>query len=144
MYWGFWKIYNGLPLFVLNINHDIVWDLVYFDDIIVTGSNNLYFSWFIIRLHHQFLVKDLGPISFILGIKGVLCSTGLWLTQHKYIRDLLARNNMLNSKSSASHASISQVPSSIILSFIEVSLGPSNTSFYFIFIFNLARLKLHS
>jgi hypothetical protein len=52
------------------------------------------------QLHREFAVKDLGNLSYFLGIEVHHSSNGLLLTQHKYINDLLLHTNMEASASS--------------------------------------------
>lgn len=92
-------------LFTAKFGKDVVWALVYVDDIIVTGSNPLYVSQFITKLHGQFSLKDLGPLSFFLGIEATWTPDGLHLTQRKYIRDLLVKTDMANCKTSPTPSS---------------------------------------
>lgn len=49
-------------LFMLQNNHDTLWELVYIDDIIVTGSNPHLIDQFIARLSKQLFLKDLKPL----------------------------------------------------------------------------------
>jgi hypothetical protein len=45
-----------------------------------------------------FKLKDLGNLSFFLGIQAVQSSQGLHLRQAKYISDLLSRSKMTGAK----------------------------------------------
>ena len=71
-----------------------IYILVYVDDIIITGSNNTELQSFISILHSQFSLKDLGSLSFFLGIEVKNCKGGVLLSQKKYITDLLKRAKM--------------------------------------------------
>lgn len=65
------------------------------DDIIITGSSPSLIKDLITRLNVQFALKDLGHLDYFLGIEVKrLASGSLLLTQHKYIRESLARANM--------------------------------------------------
>ncbi|KAJ9555883.1 hypothetical protein OSB04_010497 [Centaurea solstitialis] len=72
--------------------------LVYVDDIIVTGPCPNEVSDFISSLSVRFSLKDLGHLSYFLGVEVQTCSHGLFLSQRKYIIDLLARAKMLDAK----------------------------------------------
>ena len=67
--------------------------LVYVDDIIITGSCLKSIA------NSQFVVKDLGPMHFFLGIEVHRSPAVLHLSQTKYFRDLLTKIGMLTSKS---------------------------------------------
>lgn len=69
--------------------------MVYVDDILITGSHNHQIQSIIQQLHTQFSLKDLGDISYFLGIETFKTRDGsLFLSQRKYDRDLLLRTNM--------------------------------------------------
>lgn len=53
---------------------------------------------FIDQLGSRFSLKDLGPLSYFLGVEVHPTPTGLFLNQHKYTHDLLALANMLEAK----------------------------------------------
>lgn len=67
---------------------------MYVDDVIVTGSNNLLISQLIDTLDNKFALKDLGLLSYFLGIQVNRLSAGLMLTQDKYVSDLLHKLNL--------------------------------------------------
>ncbi|KAK9912325.1 hypothetical protein M0R45_036193 [Rubus argutus] len=72
--------------------------LVYVDDIVLTGSNPHYCQYLISQLSTKFSMKDLGPFSFFLGIEVTRTPSALYLSQAKYIHDLLDQTGMLDSK----------------------------------------------
>ena len=82
--------------------------LVYVDDLIVIGNNNIFLHKFLQDLAAKFSVKDLGDLHYFLGIEVLPTPFGLLLTQHKYIRDLLERINMVGSKECVPPLSTSQ------------------------------------
>ena len=49
---------------------------------------------FVDRLAHRFSLKDLGPLSYFLGVEVVPHKNGILLSQRRYIMDLLTRTNM--------------------------------------------------
>ena len=71
--------------------------LVYVDDIIVIGTNNLLIDRVITHLSITFSLKDLGT-SYFLGMEVLPHSTEIFLNQYKYIYDLLSRTNMLDAE----------------------------------------------
>ena len=62
--------------------------LVYVDDIIVT-DNEEEKSELIRRLMKEFEIKELGRLKFFLGIELVYSAQGIFISQQKYVMDLL-------------------------------------------------------
>ncbi|PKI69224.1 hypothetical protein CRG98_010361 [Punica granatum] len=85
-------------LFILRGPNYLVYLLVYVDDIILTGTPGAPFHSIITALQREFATKDLGPLHFFLGMEARTDGTGLYLTQFKYIHDILAPTFMLECK----------------------------------------------
>ena len=68
--------------------------LVYVDDIIVTGSSPAKVS----TLATCFSLKDLGCLNYFLGVEVILSTAGIFLSQRKYINDLLHKSGMADTK----------------------------------------------
>lgn len=70
------------------------------DDILITGSDTQSVTTLIQSLNNTFTLKDIGNISYFLGIQiGSLPNGDLYLSQQKYISDILSRANMQSAKS---------------------------------------------
>lgn len=95
---GFKNSYADASLFVLNTGTTLVYILVYVDDIIITGSCPAMVSSIIENLSDRFSLKDLGELSYFLGIEVFQSPYVLCLSQQKYTTDLLSRTNMTNAK----------------------------------------------
>lgn len=72
--------------------------MVYVDDIIITGNNDVFLDQFINILSQNFALKDLGTLHHFLGVEVVPVSSGYFLSQSRYITDILARYNMDGAK----------------------------------------------
>jgi histone deacetylase 1/2 len=72
--------------------------LVYVDDLIITRNNSTKLDTIIQSLGHQFNLKDLGNLHYFLGVEVIPTNTGLFLSQHSYIRDLLSRYKLDGAK----------------------------------------------
>ena len=72
--------------------------LVYVDDLLITGNNAPLIQTLIQDLHNRFALKDLGLVKDFLGFEALRITTGLHLTQSKYMIDLLTRTKMHSSK----------------------------------------------
>ena len=59
------------------------------DDIIVTGYDMKEISKLQNVLHSIFCMKDLGQLTYFLGLKVHHRPQGIFLNQHKYIQDLI-------------------------------------------------------
>lgn len=69
--------------------------LVYVDDIIITGSSSVAIDQLIQALNQKFSLKDLGKLSFFLGVEVSHTSDNdMFLSQRKYISDLLHTTHM--------------------------------------------------
>uniref|UniRef100_A0ACD5UWJ1 Uncharacterized protein n=1 Tax=Avena sativa TaxID=4498 RepID=A0ACD5UWJ1_AVESA len=58
---------------------------------IITGDDSEYIASVKARFRDQFLMTDLGPLRYFLGIEVSSTSDGFYISQEKYIQDLLAR-----------------------------------------------------
>jgi transposase InsO family protein len=85
-------------LFYFHHHMVTVFVLIYVDDILVTSTSFSAISHLIIKLQSEFAVKDLGPLSYFLGIHVQRGDQELFLSQTKYITDLLQRTKMEDSK----------------------------------------------
>ena len=95
---GFTTSMVDKSLFIFHSSGTIIYLLLYVDDIIVTGNNSSKISSLITALNQVFELKDLGPLSYLLGIQIFHTKYGITLTQSKYASDVLHRFNMANSK----------------------------------------------
>lgn len=72
--------------------------LIYVDDIIVVSSVPTTVDALLQDLRSDFALKDLGSLSYFLGIAVKSHGDGIVLTQEKYTLDILKRVGMLNCK----------------------------------------------
>ncbi|XP_019090121.1 PREDICTED: uncharacterized protein LOC109128365 [Camelina sativa] len=94
---GFRNSLADTSLFIYHKGSDFIYVLVYVDDIIIAGAPSLVQA-FNLALANRFSLKDLGPLSYFLGIEATRSSKGLHLMQRKYITDLLIKTRMLDAK----------------------------------------------
>lgn len=71
---------------------------MYVDDILLMGSVDLFMSKTKKVLNSFFEIKDLGPITYFLGIKVAKKDDGYFLNRQKYITNLLQVIRMNNAK----------------------------------------------
>ena len=72
--------------------------MVYVDDIVLTGNDPMFLDHFIKALSNQFSVKDLGVLHHFLGVEVIPTPTGLFLSQHRHIQDILHQFSMDGAK----------------------------------------------
>lgn len=77
-------------LFLHKSSTGIVLLLVYVDDIVITGSDSLLITQLQQHLHDSFHMKDLGQLTYFLGLEVHSNTSGIFLHQHKYTQDLVS------------------------------------------------------
>jgi hypothetical protein len=63
------------------------------DDVIIISNDPEYIAFVKVRLSDQFLMFDLGPLRYFLGIE-ISTPAGFFFFQEKYIQDLLDRASL--------------------------------------------------
>ncbi|KAM2104654.1 hypothetical protein ACFX1R_015231 [Malus domestica] len=86
---GFKQSTVDYSLFTCTTAHSITVVLIYVDDMIITGNNHEAIQRLKQFLHHQFRIKDLGPLKYFLGIEVARSQQGISISQRKYILDIL-------------------------------------------------------
>jgi histone deacetylase 1/2 len=82
--------------------------LIYVDDILITGSSSQQISSLITRLDSVFALRDLGQLSYFLGIEVSYHEGYMHLSQTKYTSDLLHRTTMFNTKAAKTPGAVGQ------------------------------------
>ncbi|KAM2656151.1 hypothetical protein EV1_011694 [Malus domestica] len=95
---GFKSSFADLSLFVKHNAAGTVVLLLYVDDIILTGSSSLLIDDVIVELTKEFEMNDLGQLNYFLGLQVTYHSGGLFVSQSKYIKDLLNKVDLQDSK----------------------------------------------
>ena len=95
---GFQHTYSDFSLLVKHFVVGLVILLVYVNDIIITDSNSSEIHKVIHSLTTEFEITDLGDLHYFFGIQISSTSDGLFLSQSKYIQDLLLKTEMLDVK----------------------------------------------
>ena len=88
---GFTHSISDASLFIYNRDGFIAYILVYVDDIVITGNNNNFLADLYRKFSARFSLKDLGSLNYFLGVEVIHLPHGCFLSQQKYIRDLLQR-----------------------------------------------------
>jgi hypothetical protein len=84
-------------LFLCTTSTGFVFLLVYVDDIVITGTDSLLIS----NLQHHFQdcfnMKDLGFLTYFLGLEVHSSSSGVFVHRYKYAQDLIALADLQDS-----------------------------------------------
>jgi hypothetical protein len=72
--------------------------IVYVDDIIITGDDLVERDILRRRLSTEFEIKELRKLKYFLGIEVAHSTKGIFISQQKYILDLLKETNMVDCK----------------------------------------------
>lgn len=95
---GFKSSHCDSSLFVLQTSTAITVLLIYVDDILLTGSDPSYIAQLVSQMHATFAMKELGTMSYFLGIAVHRTAQGYFLSQHKYALEILAKAGMMECK----------------------------------------------
>jgi len=95
---GFSSSVVETSLFMFHHQSIHIFVLIYVDDILVSSNSPSAVSGLIAHLQPDFAVKDLRPLSYFLGIQATRHPHALFLTQSKYVTDLLCRTHMDGAK----------------------------------------------
>ena len=77
---GFYYSRADTSLFVFHRQSDIIYLLLYVDDIILTGNNSSLLARFTCKLYSEFATKDLGSLSYFLGLEATPTIDGLFIS----------------------------------------------------------------
>ena len=91
---GFTTSQSDPSLFIYVSGTTLAYFLVYVDDLLLTGNDASFLHHFIQSLSNWFSLKHMGTPHYFLGIEFIPSKTGLFLSQHKFIRDILERFDM--------------------------------------------------
>lgn len=85
-------------LFIKRKSGKVTLLIIYVDDMIITGDDTDEMKKLQEYLSTEFEMKDLGGLKYFLGIEVARTKTGIYLSQRKYILDLLSETGMLECK----------------------------------------------
>ena len=105
---GFHNPKADFSLFIYNHDSNFCYLLVYVDDFVITGNNSTLVATIIKQLGDMFSLKDMGFLHFCLGIEVIPTRAGLFLSQHKYVRELLYHTSMSSGKDVSTPLSTTQ------------------------------------
>lgn len=95
---GFTQSKHDYSLFVKKDGTAITLLIVYVDDIVITGNHAASIRALKDHLHAEIQIKDLGSLTYFLGIEVARSKKGLCLNQRKYALELIAETGMSGAK----------------------------------------------
>ncbi|XP_026417439.1 uncharacterized protein LOC113312921 [Papaver somniferum] len=96
--YDFTQSYYDSAMFTRSSNKGIVILLLYVDDMVITGSDNEGIRDLKNHLSTCFQMKDLGTLSYFLGIEVSKSADGYFVSQAKYAYEIIARSGITDAK----------------------------------------------
>ncbi|GJV52320.1 ribonuclease H-like domain-containing protein [Tanacetum coccineum] len=87
-------------LFIYRQGTHTAYLLLYVDDIVLIASSTTLLQQVIGSLHQEFSMTGLGSLTYFLGIFVTRTSSRMFLSQHKYVAEILERAHMVSCNSS--------------------------------------------
>ncbi|GKD95694.1 ribonuclease H-like domain-containing protein, partial [Tanacetum coccineum] len=87
-------------LFIYRHGTNTAYLLLYVDHIVLTASSKTLLQQIISSLHQEFSMTDLGSLNYFMGIFVTRDSSGIFLSQRKYVTEILERAGMVSCNSS--------------------------------------------
>lgn len=91
---GFQQCSADKCMYVLHSNNCRTYLLLYVDDFLLACTDNRILLELKSRFMREFKMRDLGEMSYFLGIKITRCESGIFLSQENYLRKVLAKHKM--------------------------------------------------
>ena len=95
---GYRQSNSDHTLFLKKNGSKITCLIIYVDDMIITGDDRDEIKVLKDKLFQEFEMKDLGRLKYFLGIEVLRSNRGIFISQRKYVLDLLAEAGMLDCK----------------------------------------------
>ncbi|GJU76519.1 putative ribonuclease H-like domain-containing protein [Tanacetum coccineum] len=86
-------------LFIKKNSRDIILVQVYVDDIIFGSTNKAWCDEFEVLMKGEFEMSVMGELTFFLGLQVIQKSNGIFISQDKYVQDMLTKFDMVNVRS---------------------------------------------
>ncbi|KAL0443868.1 UNVERIFIED_CONTAM: Retrovirus-related Pol polyprotein from transposon RE2 [Sesamum latifolium] len=101
--YGFSQSPHDHCLFTLSTESGLIGLLVYVDDILLTGPSLIDLQSVKAYLDHLFTIKDIGDARYFLGLEIDRNSSGIYLAQTKYVKDIIKDTGLQQAKSVSTH-----------------------------------------
>jgi hypothetical protein len=94
---GFKKGIVDNNLYVKSEGDNLLVVLVYVDDIIFGCTNESFVQWFATSMQTEFEMSMIGELSYFLGLQVKQSSAGIFISQEKYLKEMLKKFQMEDS-----------------------------------------------
>ncbi|GJS02393.1 reverse transcriptase domain-containing protein [Tanacetum coccineum] len=88
------EVYIDKTLFIKKDSRDIILVQVYVDDIIFGSTNKAWCDEFEVLMKGEFEMSAMGEMTFFLGLQVKQLPDGLFISQDKYVKDMLTKFDM--------------------------------------------------
>lgn len=95
---GFTQSKHDYSLFTKSNNGNLVVILIYVDDLLITRSDLQEINVAKQSLHRNFKMKDLGELSYFLGIKLARSNEGILMSRRKYALEMISEAGLSGAK----------------------------------------------
>ena len=96
--YGYFQSNSDHTLFLKRRGELVTCLIIYVDDMIITGSDKEEIVALKDRLFREFEMKDLGELKYFLRIEVLRSKQGIFISQRKYILDLLTETGLMDCK----------------------------------------------
>lgn len=104
--YGFHTSKSDPSLFIYESGATLAYFMVYVDDLLLTSNDPQFLCSLITFLSNRFSLKNMGSPHYFLGVKLIPAAIGMFLSQRKYIRDILEKFEMEGVKPSSTPLSL--------------------------------------
>jgi hypothetical protein len=94
---GFTKGTVDSNLYIKTESDDLLVVLIYVDDIIFGCNNDSSIQWFANSMQTEFEMSMIGELSYFLGLQVKQSSAGIFISQEKYLKEMLKKFQMEDS-----------------------------------------------
>lgn len=85
-------------MFIHSHNSILVYFLVYVDDLLIIDNSSSFIRHIIMAFSNRLSIKDLRLLHLFLGVEVITSPNWFFLSQHKYVRELLENFHMAGIK----------------------------------------------
>ena len=105
---GFTRSSADPQLYIHKVDNLVTIVVIYVDDLIITGDNQSFIAETKKKLHAQFDMTDMGLLHFFLGLEIWQHEQGIFVSQQRYIQELLTTFGMADARPISSPMDVNQ------------------------------------